>query len=71
VGTPTTAAAGTTDSVTTPDGRFLYVGCTAAGEVLAFRVQSDGSLTLIQTVTGLPTAPAVAGPGAFEGIALN
>ena len=62
-GMPTTAAAGTTDSVTTPDQRFLYVECGGAGEVLAYRIHHDGSLTLIQTVTGLPIP--------FEGIALN
>ena len=40
--------------MTTPDQRFLYVECGGAGEVLAFRIHNDGSLTLIQTVTGLP-----------------
>ena len=63
VGAPIPAAAGTTDSVTTPDQRFLYVECGAAGEVLAFRIHNGGSLTQIQTVTGLPIP--------FEGIALN
>ena len=60
---PTTAAAGTTDSVTTRDGHFLYVECGGAGVVLAYRIHGDGSLSLIQTVTGLPIP--------FEGIALN
>ena len=60
---PTTAAAGTTDSVTTADGHFLYVECGGAGVVLAYRIHGDGSLSLIQTVTGLPIP--------FEGIALN
>jgi hypothetical protein len=60
---PTTAAAGTTDSVTTADGRFLYVECGGAGVVLAYRIHGDGGLSLIQTVTGLPVP--------FEGIALN
>ena len=48
---PTTAAAGTTDSVTTPDGHFLYVECGGArGARLPH--PGDGSLSLIQTVTG-------------------
>ena len=60
---PVTAAAGTTDSVTTRDGHFLYVECGGAGVLLAYRIHRDGSLSLIQTVTGLPIP--------FEGIALN
>jgi hypothetical protein len=63
VGGPTTAAGGTTDSVATPDQRFLYVECGGAGELLAYRIHGDGSLTLLQTITGLPIP--------FEGIALN
>ena len=47
----------------TRDGRFLYQECGGAGEVLAYRIGGDGSLTLIQTVTGLPIP--------FEGIAAN
>ena len=63
IGLPTAAAGGSTDSVATRDGRFLYQECGGAGELLAYRVGHDGSLTLIQTVTGLPIP--------FEGIALN
>ncbi len=63
VGTPTPAAAGTIDSAASRDGRFLYVECGGAGAVLAYRIGDDGSLTLIQTVTGLPIP--------FEGIAVN
>ena len=63
VGTPTPAAAGAIDAVTTRDERFLYVECGGAGQVLAYRIHHDGSLTLIQTVTGLPIP--------FEGIAVN
>ncbi len=63
IGTPTAAAAGSTDSAATRDGRFLYQECGGAGELLAYRVHHDGSLSLIQTVTGLPIP--------FEGIALN
>ena len=62
VGTPTAAAAGSIDSLATRDGRFLYQECGGAGEVLAYRIH-HGSLTLIQTVTGLPIP--------FEGIAAN
>ena len=58
-----TVEAGVTDSVTTPDQRFLYVECGGAGTLDAFRVHHDGTLTLIQTITGLPVP--------FEGIALN
>ena len=63
VGSPTAAAAGTIDSAATRDGCYLYQECGGAGEVLAYRINHDGSLTLIQTVTGLPIP--------FEGIALN
>ena len=58
-----TVQAGVTDSVTTPDQRFIYVECGGSGTLDAFRVHRDGSLTLIQTITGLPIP--------FEGIALN
>ena len=43
--------AGVIDSVATPDQRFLYVECGGAGELAAFRVSHDGTLTLIQTIT--------------------
>ena len=63
IGTPTPAAAGAIDSVATRDGRFLYQECGGVGQVLAYRIGGDGSLTLIQTVKGLPIP--------FEGIAVN
>lgn len=63
VGVAATTEAGTIDSVATRDQRFLYVECGGAGTIDCFRVHHDGSLTRIQTVTGLPTP--------FEGIALN
>jgi Lactonase, 7-bladed beta-propeller len=63
VGTPTAAAAGSIDSLATRDGRFLYQECGGAGEVLVYRICNGGSLTQIQTVTGLPIP--------FEGIAAN
>ena len=53
------------DSVATPDQRFLYVECGGAGELLAYRVNHDGTLTWIQTITW------TADPQAFEGIAVN
>ena len=50
-----TVQAGVTDSVTTPDQRFLYVECGGPGTIDAFHVNHDGTLTLIQTITGLPS----------------
>jgi 6-phosphogluconolactonase (cycloisomerase 2 family) len=64
--TAATIAPGVTDSVATRDQRFLYVECGGAGTISAFRVNHDGSLTLVQTVTGLPMPPE-----AVEGIALD
>ena len=61
-----TVQAGVTDSAATNDQRFLYVECGGAGTLDAFRVHHDGTLTLVQTVTGLPMPPA-----AVEGIAVN
>ena len=64
--TAATVQAGVTDSAVTGDQRFLYVECGGAGTLDAFRVHHDGTLTLVQTVTGLPMPP-----DAVEGIALN
>ncbi len=55
-----TTAAGTIDSAAADDA-FLYVQTGIAGTVDEFRVNDDGTLTRIGTVTGLP-------PG-MEGIA--
>jgi 6-phosphogluconolactonase (cycloisomerase 2 family) len=66
MGVAATIAPGVIDSVATPDQRFLYVECSGAGELLAYRVNHDGTLTWIQTISGLPTPPQ-----AFEGIAVN
>ena len=66
MGVAATIAPGVIDSVATPDQRFLYVECSGAGELLAYRVNHDGTLTWIQTISGLPTPPE-----AFEGIAAN
>lgn len=61
-GTPTLVAAvaattdaGPTDMAVSADQRYLYVQGGAAGSVDVFRVGSNGSLTQIETVTGLPT----------------
>ena len=64
--TAATVQAGVTDSVATADQRFLYVECGGAGTIDAFRVHHDGTLTLIQTISGLPMPPE-----AVEGIALS
>ena len=50
-------------SVATADGHYLYVENGGAGEVLAYRINPNGGLVLIQTVTGLPIP--------FEGIAAS
>jgi 6-phosphogluconolactonase (cycloisomerase 2 family) len=55
---------GTVDAAGTPDGRFLYVQTGAAGIVDGFRVNADGSLTAIGSVT-------VPGSVGGEGIATS
>jgi 6-phosphogluconolactonase (cycloisomerase 2 family) len=50
IGTTATDA-GTVDAAATPDGRYLYVQTGKDGNVNAFRVNSDGSLTRVGTVT--------------------
>ncbi len=47
-------AAGPIDLATAAGGRLLYVQDAVAGEVQGFRVGRDGSLTLVETVGGLP-----------------
>jgi 6-phosphogluconolactonase (cycloisomerase 2 family) len=47
----TPADAGTVDAAVTPDGRFLYVQAGAAGIVDEYRVEANGSLTPIGSVT--------------------
>ena len=53
--------AGSTESGSTPtdmtlsgNGRFLYVRTGGTGSVHGFRVEADGSLTLVATATGVP-----------------
>jgi hypothetical protein len=48
-----TTETGTIDSAAAGDS-FLYVQTGVGGTVDEFRVQSDGTLTQIGTVTGLP-----------------
>jgi 6-phosphogluconolactonase (cycloisomerase 2 family) len=48
---------GTVDAAATPDGRFLYVQAGGPGNVDAFRINANGSLTSIGSVT----VPAAAG----------
>ncbi|WP_443045112.1 lactonase family protein [Streptomyces sp. NBC_00223] len=47
----TATGAGTVDSAVTPDERFLYVQTGGTGGVDAFRVEPDGSLDKVGTVT--------------------
>ena len=56
--TPTDA--GTVDASATPDGHYLYVQAGANGVVDGFRVNADGSLTSIGSVT---VANAIGGEG--------
>jgi 6-phosphogluconolactonase (cycloisomerase 2 family) len=55
---------GTVDATATRDGRYLYVQAGKVGQVDAFRVATDGSLTPIGSVT-------VPGAGGGEGIAAS
>jgi 6-phosphogluconolactonase (cycloisomerase 2 family) len=54
--TPTPAHAGTTDSVTSPDGHFLYVESGGAGTIDAFAIGTGGTLTPIETLFNIPVA---------------
>ena len=55
---------GATDMTTANGGKFLYVLSGSSSTVYAYRVESDGSLTFIQTV-------AVPDGANMEGIAAN
>jgi 6-phosphogluconolactonase (cycloisomerase 2 family) len=48
--------AGTTDSVVSPDAKYLYVESGGAGTVDAFAIDATGSLTPIETIFNIPTA---------------
>ncbi|MGC2485021.1 MAG: beta-propeller fold lactonase family protein [Acidimicrobiales bacterium] len=54
--TPTPAHAGTTDSVVSPDGHFLYVESGGAGTIDAFAIGTGGALTPIETLFNIPVA---------------
>lgn len=51
-----TTHAGTTDSVVSPDGKFLYAESGGAGTIDAFRIGSGGALSPIETVFNIPVA---------------
>jgi 6-phosphogluconolactonase (cycloisomerase 2 family) len=55
---------GTVDAAASPDGRFVYVQTGALGDVDGFRVNADGSLTPVGSVT-------VPGAVGGEGIAVS
>ena len=48
--TAATTHRGTTDSVVSPDGSFLYVESGGSGLLDAFHIQANGRLTFVQTV---------------------
>ncbi len=58
-----TTHAGTTDSVVSPDGKFLYVESGGAGTLDVFAIGASGQLTTVTTVFDVPTAS--------EGIAVS
>ncbi len=47
----TTTDAGTVDAATSSDGRFLYVQAGGPGTVDAFRIEANGSLTALGSLT--------------------
>jgi 6-phosphogluconolactonase (cycloisomerase 2 family) len=61
--TAATAHAGTTDSVVSPDGSFLYVESGGAGTIDAYAIGATGSLTPIETIFNIPVGS--------EGIAVS
>lgn len=63
-GVVATTDGGTVDLIGSPDGRFLYVETGAHGTVGEYRVNANGTLTPLGTVTGLPAT-------VMEGIAAS
>lgn len=63
-GVVATTGAGPIDMAVSRDGEFLYVQDGAAGTVDEFRVNRDGTLTKVGTLTGLPQFNA----GGMEGL---
>ena len=60
-----TTGAGPIDLATSADGRFLYAQDAVAGALSSYTVGADGSLTALQTVSGLPAFS----KGGMEGLA--
>jgi 6-phosphogluconolactonase (cycloisomerase 2 family) len=58
-----TTHAGTTDSVVSPDEKFLYVESGGAGTIDVFAIGPNAALTPVATVFDIPTAS--------EGIAIS
>jgi hypothetical protein len=54
--TAATTHAGTTDSVVSPDAKFLYVESGGAGALDAYAIGASGSLTQIETIFNIPVA---------------
>jgi 6-phosphogluconolactonase (cycloisomerase 2 family) len=54
--TAATTRAGTTDSVVSPDGEFLYVESGGAGTIDAFAIGSGGTLSPLETLFNIPVA---------------
>jgi 6-phosphogluconolactonase (cycloisomerase 2 family) len=51
-----TAHAGTTDSVVSPDGAYLYVESGGAGTLDAYAIGTGGTLTPVETIFNVPVA---------------
>jgi 6-phosphogluconolactonase len=49
-------SAGPTDMALSDNSKFLYAIAPASGEVAAFRVQADGSLTALGGASGIPAS---------------
>jgi hypothetical protein len=54
--TAASTPAGTTDSVVSPDGKYLYVESGGAGAIDTFAIGSGGTLTPIETIFNIPVA---------------
>jgi 6-phosphogluconolactonase (cycloisomerase 2 family) len=61
--TAATVHPGTTDSSTSPDGQYLYVESGAAGALDTYAVNTNGTLTPLETLWNLPKP--------YEGIAVS
>jgi 6-phosphogluconolactonase (cycloisomerase 2 family) len=54
-GITATTGGNPTDAALSNDSRYLYVRVSALGMIAVFRVESDGSLTRLRSITGTPT----------------